>query len=95
MKGFSPRNVQYMTLLPCLARVLNCATACCAIALGPHHRAARQDSTTKKDRDWYAAAAVEYGWSRNVLMNMIMNKTLERTGAAPSELRATACCATF
>jgi predicted nuclease of restriction endonuclease-like (RecB) superfamily len=36
------------------------------------------------DRDWYAAAAVEYGWSRNVLMNMIMNKTLERTGAATS-----------
>ena len=35
-------------------------------------------------RDWYAAAAVEYGWSRNVLMNMIMNKSLERTGAAPS-----------
>jgi predicted nuclease of restriction endonuclease-like (RecB) superfamily len=35
-------------------------------------------------RDWYADAAVEHGWSRNVLMNMIMNKTLERTGAAPS-----------
>lgn len=35
-------------------------------------------------RDWYAAAAVEHGWSRNVLMNMIMNKTLERSGAAPS-----------
>lgn len=35
--------------------------------------------------DWYAAAAVEYGWSRNVLMTMIMNKTtLERTGAASS-----------
>lgn len=37
-----------------------------------------------EDRSWYASAAVEYGWSRNVLMNMIMNKTLERTGAAPS-----------
>jgi predicted nuclease of restriction endonuclease-like (RecB) superfamily len=36
------------------------------------------------DRAWYASAAVEYGWSRNVLMNMIMNKTLERTGAASS-----------
>ncbi|WP_461164611.1 PDDEXK nuclease domain-containing protein [Arthrobacter sp. R4-81] len=36
------------------------------------------------DRAWYATAAVEYGWSRNVLLNMIMNKTLERTGAAPS-----------
>ncbi|GLU61683.1 hypothetical protein Pure05_41940 [Paenarthrobacter ureafaciens] len=34
--------------------------------------------------DAYAAAAVEYGWSRNVLLNMIMNKTLERTGFAPS-----------
>ncbi|WP_211882923.1 PDDEXK nuclease domain-containing protein [Pseudarthrobacter albicanus] len=37
-----------------------------------------------KERAWYASAAVEHGWSRNVLMNMIMNKTLERTGAAPS-----------
>jgi predicted nuclease of restriction endonuclease-like (RecB) superfamily len=37
-----------------------------------------------KARSWYASAAVEYGWSRNVLLNMIMNKTLQRTGAAPS-----------
>ncbi|MFJ5699978.1 YhcG family protein [Arthrobacter sp. NPDC093139] len=37
-----------------------------------------------EDRSWYASAATKYGWSRNVLMNMIMNKTLERTGAAPS-----------
>ncbi|WP_105032406.1 PDDEXK nuclease domain-containing protein [Arthrobacter ruber] len=35
-------------------------------------------------RDWYAAAAVEYGWSRNVLANMVMNKSMERTGTAPS-----------
>jgi predicted nuclease of restriction endonuclease-like (RecB) superfamily len=39
---------------------------------------------TQGDRDWYAGAAVQYGWSRNVLLNMIMNRTLERTGAAPS-----------
>lgn len=39
---------------------------------------------TRRDRDWYAGAAVEYGWSRNVLLNMIMNRTFERTGAAPS-----------
>ena len=38
----------------------------------------------QEDRAWYASAAVEYGWSRNVLMNMIMNKSMERTGAAPS-----------
>lgn len=35
-------------------------------------------------RQWYAAAAVEYGWSRNVLLNMIMNQSMQRTGAAPS-----------
>jgi predicted nuclease of restriction endonuclease-like (RecB) superfamily len=39
---------------------------------------------TPTHRAWYASTAVEHGWSRNVLMNMIMNKTLERTGAAPS-----------
>jgi predicted nuclease of restriction endonuclease-like (RecB) superfamily len=37
-------------------------------------------------RDWYAAAAVDYGGSRNVLMNMIMNRTRERTGAVPSNI---------
>ena len=40
-------------------------------------------------RDSYSAAAVQHGWSRNVLMNMIMNKTLERTGAAPATPRCT------
>ncbi|MGP5071073.1 PDDEXK nuclease domain-containing protein [Arthrobacter rhombi] len=35
-------------------------------------------------RNWYAGQAVQHGWSRNVLMNMIMNKTLERSGSAPS-----------
>lgn len=40
------------------------------------------DTTSERDR--YADAAVEHGWSRNVLMNMIMNKSLERSGTAPS-----------
>ena len=39
---------------------------------------------TPEDRSWYAAGAVEHGWSRNVLLNMIMNRTMERTGADPS-----------
>jgi predicted nuclease of restriction endonuclease-like (RecB) superfamily len=36
------------------------------------------------DRDWYARAAVDHGWSRNVLVNQIMNWLHERTAAAPS-----------
>lgn len=37
-----------------------------------------------QQRDWYAAAAIEYGWSRNVLLNQIMNRLHTRAGAAPS-----------
>ena len=37
---------------------------------------------TADDRDWYAAKAAEHGWSRNVLMNQIMNRTRERVAAS-------------
>ena len=33
-------------------------------------------------RNWYAAAAAEYGWSRNMLLNQITHRTHERAGAA-------------
>jgi predicted nuclease of restriction endonuclease-like (RecB) superfamily len=46
------------------------------------------DLLTKLDdraaRDWYAAAADNGGWTRDVLANQIMNRTRERFGAAPS-----------
>lgn len=35
-------------------------------------------------RDWYAAAALQYGWSPNVLLNTMMNRSMEPTGTAPS-----------
>lgn len=49
-----------------------------------HIRTLLDKPLSPEARQWYAAAAVEHGWSRNVLMNMIMNNTMERTGAAPS-----------
>jgi len=36
------------------------------------------------ERNWYAAAAAEHGWSRNVLLNQIMSRLHQRTAAAPS-----------
>ncbi|GAA0991178.1 PDDEXK nuclease domain-containing protein [Subtercola frigoramans] len=39
-------------------------------------------------RNWYAAEAVTRGWSRNMLLNQIKNKTLERSGAAPSNFES-------
>jgi len=40
------------------------------------------------ERDWYAASAVQQGWSRNVLLNQIMNQLHRRAGAAPSNFAA-------
>ncbi|MDF2444014.1 MAG: hypothetical protein JWR01_2217 [Subtercola sp.] len=39
-------------------------------------------------RDWYASEAVAHGWSRNVLLNQIKNRTLERSGSAPSNFES-------
>ncbi len=38
-------------------------------------------------REWYARSAIEFGWSRAVLMNQIMSKLHLRAGAAPSNFR--------
>ncbi len=40
--------------------------------------------TDPGERDFYAATAVEHGWSRNVLLHQIMNQLHTRAGAAPS-----------
>jgi predicted nuclease of restriction endonuclease-like (RecB) superfamily len=42
----------------------------------------------RAERDWYAAAAAEHGWSRNVLQNQIMSRLHARSGAAPSNFGA-------
>lgn len=84
MKGFSPRNLQYMTTF---ARQWGAGPiAPQAVAQLPwgHIRTIIDKSLTPAARAWYTSAAVEYGWSRNVLLNMIMNNSMERTGAAPS-----------
>jgi predicted nuclease of restriction endonuclease-like (RecB) superfamily len=85
MKGFSPRNLQYMTTFVKVWPEPSIAQQPVAQLPWGHITVLLDKIQARTDRrDWYAAAAVNYGWSRNVLMNMIMNKTLERTGAAPS-----------
>lgn len=41
----------------------------------------------RSDRDWYASAAAEHGWSRNVLQNQINSGLRGRIGAAPSNFQ--------
>lgn len=85
MKGLSRSNLQYMRSFAEAWPVfdLNVPQPVGHLPWG-HIRTILDKRLEPPARDWYAASAVQYGWSRNVLMNMIMSNTLERTGAAPS-----------
>lgn len=84
MKGFSQRNLQYMrTMASAWGPDSNVPQPVAQLPWG-HIRTILDKAETPQERDWYAAAAVEYGWSRNVLLNMMMNHCMERTGTAPS-----------
>jgi predicted nuclease of restriction endonuclease-like (RecB) superfamily len=85
MKGLSRSNLSYMRSFADAwpAFDLNVPQPVGHLPWG-HIRTILDKKLSPTERDWYAAAAVEHGWSRNVLMNMIMNKTLERSGSAPS-----------
>lgn len=84
MRGLSRSNMKYM-------RQMAAAWPAAAIGQQPvgqlpwgHVTVLLDKLDDQAERDWYAAAAAEHGWSRNVLLNQIMNRLRERTGAAPS-----------
>ena len=88
MKGFSPSNLQYMRGF---AAAWNADAPISQQAAGKlawgHIMVILDKLSEQETRTWYAAAAVEYGWSRNMLLNQIMNRTHERVGAAPSNFQ--------
>lgn len=84
MKGLSYRNLQYMTAMVRAWDTAENVPQLVAHLPWGHIRTILDKAATGEERDWYAAAAVQYGWSRNVLLNMMMNHSMERTGAAPS-----------
>lgn len=85
MKGFSRSNLFYMRAFAAAFPDWdsNVPQAVGHLPWG-HIRILLDKLDDGPSRHRYAAAAVQHGWSRNVLMNMIMNKTLERSGGAPS-----------
>ncbi|MFJ4210256.1 YhcG family protein [Paenarthrobacter sp. NPDC089675] len=83
MKGLSRRNLFYMRAFAAAWPDPIVQQAVAQLPWG-HITVLLDKAEHQRQRDSYAAAAVEHGWSRNVLLNMIMNRTLERTGAAPS-----------
>jgi predicted nuclease of restriction endonuclease-like (RecB) superfamily len=83
MKGLSRRNLFYMRGFAAAWPEPIVQQPVAQLPWG-HITVLLDKAETPDQRAWYASAAVEYGWSRNVLMNMMMNKSMERTGAAPS-----------
>lgn len=64
-----------------MAGGFNCAAAC--TLAGGHITLLIDRLDDPQARDWYAAAATQYGWTRNVLTNQIVNHTNERVGSGP------------
>ena len=82
VEGFSPRNLRYMrtfaeawpdtAMLPQLVATLPWG----------HHRVLLDRIKDHATREWYLKAAVEYGWSRNILVHQIEGRRHERQGKA-------------
>jgi predicted nuclease of restriction endonuclease-like (RecB) superfamily len=83
MKGLSRRNLFYMRGFAAAWPEPIVQQPVAQLPWG-HITVLLDKAETPEQRAWYASAAVNYGWSRNVLLNMMMNKSMERTGAAPS-----------
>ena len=66
-----------------MARVGNCPTACWTIALG-HNLVLLTKLKVAEERLAYARRAIEHGWSRNVLVLQIEQRSLQREGKALS-----------
>jgi len=82
MKGFSPRNLKYMRAFAEAWPEAEFVQA--ALAQLPwYHQIALLDKLADRDaRRWYAAKAVEHGWSRSVLVMQIETDLRTRQGGA-------------
>ena len=89
MKGFSPRNLQYMRAFAVAWAGTEPIVQQAVAGLPWGHITVLLDKLDSAEgREWYAVSAVKNGWSRNLLLNQIKNRTLERTGSAPSNFIA-------
>ncbi len=88
-RGWSRRNLHYMrALAECWPRAEDFVPQPVAQLPWGHMRVLLDKLEDRSQRDWYAAAAVEHGWSRDVLAHQVASRLLERVGAAPSNFTA-------
>jgi predicted nuclease of restriction endonuclease-like (RecB) superfamily len=81
MRGFSPRNLQYMRALA-VAWPEGVSEGPLAAISWYQHVTLLDKLASAEERRWYAAQAVEHGWSRNVLAHHIDTGLRGRQGRA-------------
>lgn len=89
MKGFSPRNIQYMVTFA--REYPDTPITQQAVAQIPwgHNTLLLDKINDSSLRAWYAQKTVENGWSRNVLMHWIDSSLHERQGKALTNFKQT------
>jgi predicted nuclease of restriction endonuclease-like (RecB) superfamily len=82
VEGYSPRNLKYMRSLAEAWPDAEIVPQLVALLPWGHLRVLLDQLKDRQEREWYLRAAVEYGWSRNVLVLQIKSGLREREGKA-------------
>ncbi len=89
MKGFSPRNLKYMRAFSEAWPDSQIVQQLVAQLPWGHNIRLLDCLATPAERIWYAEAAIEHGWSRNVLVHQIETRAMDRQGATLTNFRST------
>jgi predicted nuclease of restriction endonuclease-like (RecB) superfamily len=88
VEGFSPRNLKYMRSLAQAWPDPTMVPQCVALLPWGHLRLLLDRVKEPETRQWYLQAALEYGWSRDVLAHMVTSRLHERQGKALTNFAA-------
>lgn len=82
MKGFSRSNLSYMQQFAATWPDEGTVQQLVGQLPWGHNIALMQKVKDPGQREWYARAAIQHGWSRNILIHQIDSRLLERQGQA-------------
>ncbi len=88
MTGFSPRNLGYMRAFAAAYPKRSFVQAALAQLPWYHNITLLEKIDTSGERLWYAQQAIEYGWSRTILVMQIESKLYQRKGKALTNFKA-------
>ena len=89
MKGLSPRNLGYMKAFAEAWPDESILQAPLAKLTWYHNLTLLEKLKSAEERIWYAQAAIEHGWSRNILVMQIESSLYRRQGKATTNFQTT------